>query len=276
MYKTLEKVLKDLKITKSYLSEKVLNYEYPKYLSIRINGSTEFKPHEKAKIYKFCKEKGYEGTEEELLQFTPYKKTKKEVLENHQSKIIRKRMKELHLTNKQLAEQIDVSENAISLWKNGKVKNLKTNFMIPLSKALKIPTLYLMGDEMFKDDERRSDLEEENIKNEYDIYNKIFDLIIRYMKEWFGGISKEDYKDLDMLMETNFKGLLREKIATYLFSDIAPLIMEMMRFNKNIDSIDDSYFNRSYKDLTEDENYYMWFKRILYDEYKERNSNGKE
>lgn len=61
------------------------------------------------------------------------------------SERMRKRRDELGYTKKQVAEIIGVSESTILRWESGDIKNMGTDKVESLAKALKCSPAYLMG-----------------------------------------------------------------------------------------------------------------------------------
>lgn len=58
--------------------------------------------------------------------------------------IIKKRRKEKHMTMKQLAEKVQVSEGTISRWESGEISNMRRDKVPALAKALDIPIEIIM------------------------------------------------------------------------------------------------------------------------------------
>lgn len=215
MYKNLEQVLNDLNIKKKDLSDE-LHYDYQKYLTQRISYNAKFTEEEKEIIFRFLQLKGYKGGKDYLFDRTEYIKTKKEKQENSLSRILNEEMKKQHLTNKELAEKILISENTISNWRNGKVKNIKDKrTYIQLAEALNISASRLMGFDSIFDDYKSWGYESRSIKKN-EVIEKIYDILIKYQKTTLG------YKNLDVN-------------PIYKQSDLYPLIKRFIAdFNEKI------------------------------------------
>lgn len=61
------------------------------------------------------------------------------------SLLIKMHRKEKHMTMKELAQKVGVSEGTISRWESGEIKNMKRKAVAALSTALDIPLSVLMG-----------------------------------------------------------------------------------------------------------------------------------
>lgn len=269
MYKNLETVLDNLGIKKKQLSDE-LQYEYQKYLTSRLKYNTQFSDKEKDKIFSYLKKNGYSGAMDYLFVFTPYVKTEKEKRSNRLSKIINERMDDLHLTNKQLADLVLVSENTVSNWRNGKVNNLdgmKTYLL--LSDALQISTLYLMGDNSYKNEGRyddRLEIEHINIEN---ICRRILDQI--YLFERLIGVSDADF---NLIKGAKFR--LRDIVNNYLFEQVMTLFERLIDFAKNIDNVTYEDLRIDSKTIDEDEFNFKICAIAIYQELKGENYYGKE
>ena len=57
----------------------------------------------------------------------------------------KKRRNELSLTQRQIANQVDVTEATVSRWESGDIDNMRRDKIAGLAKALKVSPLLIMG-----------------------------------------------------------------------------------------------------------------------------------
>lgn len=145
MYRNLNETLKKLNIKKRDLADLLGYSSGSKTLSIRINGSTRFTDGEKEKIYSYLVSKGYSGSKEELFHYSEIEKKEKSY--SRLSQIIKDGMKKQKLKNQDLADLVGVSVDTIDAWRNGRVTEIRSQYLDSVSKALNLSPLYLLGDE---------------------------------------------------------------------------------------------------------------------------------
>lgn len=236
MLKNLKKTLRDLGISQTFLSENVLGYPYPKYLSIRINGSTEFDSEEKDRIFHFLKEKGYKGDSVFLFEPSePEELKKKNKPESRFARVINERMIEMKLTNEDLAKRVLVSENTISNWRNGKVKSIgDMDSYIRLCRALNISVGRLMGFDHYVADYTTDGFEFRSMA-ENRIVDEIYEKMINYQKNVIG------YGELDInpiFKQNDLYPLIYEFIANFntVFEErYAPKMEEKLKLKNYMD-----------------------------------------
>ncbi len=206
MYKNLDMVLKGLDIKKVRLSEDVLNYEYQKYLTTRLKGSTRFTDEEMDRIYSFLRGKGYKGEKNYLFEYSAPVPNKKEKPSTRLSWILNRRMKELGLTNSELAELINVSENTVSLWRNGKIQNIDSGSIAPLCEVLNINPLSLLSDNYVEVDEYISDEYHQSKIKHKKLVDSVYKLILDYQCD-------RGYEDGDLRVTSTLEGVIKSEIV---------------------------------------------------------------
>lgn len=61
---------------------------------------------------------------------------------------LRKRRKELHLTLKNVADYVGVSESTVSRWETGNISSMRQHHIILLAEILKTSKLWILGDDL--------------------------------------------------------------------------------------------------------------------------------
>jgi len=180
MYKNLEKALKDLNITQRELSS-YLQYNDSKTLHLRIKKNIMFKETEKEKIYKYLKNKGYKGKENNLFVYSDYVEKKKEKSKTHFSIVLDKYIKDNNTTNEELAEKLNCHPNTISNWRSGKIDITKLNYeeIDHIAKTLKIPVGELIGYETYTDEYINKEFENRTYSR-MKISEEIYNILINY------------------------------------------------------------------------------------------------
>lgn len=151
MYKNLKKEIERLKIPYKDIFNNCSMSEYfedIKYFSRRLNGNGLFEKEDIEDIYRYLKKRGYQSSKnkkEDIDYLFKYSKLEKESSKiTPLSKLIKKRMAELKLSNKDVVNQFDkfgvpITITTLNNWKNEGVKILRDDNIDSLSKILKIP-----------------------------------------------------------------------------------------------------------------------------------------
>ena len=189
MYKKLDEAIKSLRVKKKDVS---LWLEYPnqKRLSERLHKTAKFTNDEKALLWAHLRDPlriiGWTGQLEDLFEYTvpPKKKPKKKT---EFSSYLNFKIKDLGLTNQKLSIALErythkkVSENTISLWRSGKTMPDREN-LLALCQYFKIsPRRCTMRHKNTGEGFLSTEVEE-FLEDEDAIFNKIFDLIVKYQK----------------------------------------------------------------------------------------------
>lgn len=115
------------------------------------------------------------------------------------NEIIKKRRKELGLTLKDVANELNVSESLISRYESNDVKNMGIDKLIPLAKVLNTTPAYLMGWEKGDKREIYDFYINENLAGDVKYKNKKISIIIGDPKD------KSTFKELDLNSDENIK-----------------------------------------------------------------------
>lgn len=214
MYRSLNETLKKLSIKKGDLA-KILGYSSgSKTLSIRINGSTRFTDEETEVIYSYLVSKGYSGSKEELFRYSEIEKKEKSY--SRLSQIIKDGMKKQKLKNQDLADLVGVTVDTIDAWRNGRVTEIRSQYIDSVSEALDISPLYLLGDESRKRDGYISFDYSASVYNKESIISRVYNAILDYQ------INARGYKNTDVLIPDSTREILESSIQDLLnfFNDI--------------------------------------------------------
>lgn len=115
------------------------------------------------------------------------------------NEIIKKRRKELGLTLKDVANELNVSESLISRYESNDVKNMGIDKLIPLAKVLNTTPAYLMG---WQEGDKREIYDfyiNENLAGDVKYKNKKISIIMGDPKD------KSTFKELDLNSDENIK-----------------------------------------------------------------------
>ena len=115
------------------------------------------------------------------------------------NEIIKKRRKELGLTLKDVANELNVSESLISRYESNDVKNMGIDKLIPLAKVLNTTPAYLMGWEKGDKREIYDFYINENLAGDVKYKNKKISIIMGDPKD------KSTFKELDLNSDENIK-----------------------------------------------------------------------
>ena len=115
------------------------------------------------------------------------------------NEIIKKRRKELGLTLKDVANELNVSESLISRYESNDVKNMGIDKLIPLAKVLNTTPAYLMGWEKGDKREIYDFYINENLAGDIKYKNKKISIIMGDPKD------KSTFKELDLNSDENIK-----------------------------------------------------------------------
>ena len=151
MYENLKNEIERLEIQQKDIFNNCLKsdeIEDIRYLTRRLNGNAKFLEEDIEEIYKYLKKRGYKSSKskkEDIDYLFKYSKLEKESSKiTPISKLIKKRMTELKLTNEDVKKQFiklgfPISITTLNNWKNEGVKRLRDENIDLLAKILKIP-----------------------------------------------------------------------------------------------------------------------------------------
>ena len=89
------------------------------------------------------------------------------------AKVMRKRREELHLTQRQIALHVGVTESAVSRWETGGIGNMRRDRIAKLAGILKLSPLFIMGvDEADIKSPPPLSPEQETLLNDFDLMNQ--------------------------------------------------------------------------------------------------------
>ena len=81
--------------------------------------------------------------------------------------MLRKRRNELSLTQRQVANQVGVTEATVSRWESGDIDNMRRDKIASLANALKVSPLLIMGVENSEQYYRPVNVEESELLDDY-------------------------------------------------------------------------------------------------------------
>ncbi|MBR1804801.1 MAG: helix-turn-helix domain-containing protein [Selenomonadaceae bacterium] len=81
--------------------------------------------------------------------------------------LLRKRRNELSLTQRQVANQVGVTEATVSRWESGDIDNMRRDKIAGLANALKVSPLLIMGVENSEQYYRPVNVEESELLDDY-------------------------------------------------------------------------------------------------------------
>ena len=81
--------------------------------------------------------------------------------------LLRKRRNELSLTQRQVANQVGVTEATVSRWESGDIDNMRRDKIASLANALKVSPLLIMGVENSEQYYRPVNVEESELLDDY-------------------------------------------------------------------------------------------------------------
>ena len=88
---------------------------------------------------------------------------------------IRQRRKSLHLTQKDLAQMVGLSEGSVSRYENGKIEEATTSKLTEFAVVLKVEPMWLIGFKPEKDIERKT---KEILKSGRDIPDEVMNAFL--------------------------------------------------------------------------------------------------
>lgn len=142
MYKNLQNAIAETGIRNKDIA--LLIGKGDSYISKRINGILTFDEMHMKKIYKFFRNKGYKESISFLFEYSKAPDKEKKSL-NDTVKRINSCMKRFNITNERLAEELEVSTNTISAWRNGKVEKIGYDYIEKMAEIFNVTPAYLSG-----------------------------------------------------------------------------------------------------------------------------------
>lgn len=131
---------------------------------------------------------------------------------NHFSKRIKEKRKELKLTQKELADLVNVSSQVISNWERG-YTTPNTDDLSRLAAALKVTPNFLIGDNLIVNENEIDHIYPDNVIKEFDSFVELNSLMKKYGIEQMGFLDIDKWKKLTpediKLVEEHFKMIVK-------------------------------------------------------------------
>lgn len=162
MYKNLQNTITDIGIKNKDIA--LLLNKSDSYISKRINGMLKFDEVSMKSIYKFLKNKGYKGTKKVLFDYTKALDKEEKTL-NETVRRINACMKRFKITNEQMAENLEVSPNTISAWRNGKVEKIGYDYIEKMAEIFNVTPVYLSGKYIVPNSYAHKDVDDSTVKS---------------------------------------------------------------------------------------------------------------
>lgn len=263
MYKNLKKEMERLKISYKEIFNNCIKsdeIEDIQYFSRRLNGNGLFVKEDIEDIYKYLKKRGYKSSKskkEDIDYLFEYSKVEKESSKiTPLSKLIKKRMSELKLSNKDVVNQFDkfgvpITITTLNNWKNEGVKILRDDNLDSLAKILKVPKSALYRSKNGDDSYIEYLLDKENIDL---LTPKIFRTPIDYRDDEIPimrfSMADRTLKEIHSYMIKFSKNYLKEEIDSVINEN-------RNKYLEIIDNHNEDILERIERDLDESTNQIM-------------------